>query len=115
MNTPAGHTTVAPWVVTSDTGALLTFVENVFKGTEPAQVPLEDGNRPRGDPHRRHRFVGLRSTAGLSGPVYVDAMQQAQESPRSRAERPRTGHRQSPGHTLNPRSGLDRVWLQLSQ
>jgi len=41
--TPAGYTTVAPWVVTDDTGALLDFVAHAFAGTELARVPTEDG------------------------------------------------------------------------
>ena len=44
MNTPAGYTTIAPWVVTQDTSALLRFVASVFGGEELAQVPLEDGS-----------------------------------------------------------------------
>ena len=40
---PAGYTTVAPWIVTPDTGQLLAFVTAVFHGVELAQVPLEDG------------------------------------------------------------------------
>jgi uncharacterized glyoxalase superfamily protein PhnB len=41
--TPAGLTTVAPWVVTDDTGALLDFVAHAFDGEELARVPTEDG------------------------------------------------------------------------
>ncbi|XVV09367.1 VOC family protein [Actinoplanes sp. CA-131856] len=40
---PDGYTTVAPWIVTPDTGRLLDFVGAVFEGTELARVPLEDG------------------------------------------------------------------------
>ena len=40
---PAGYTSVAPWVVTPDTGALLDFVAEVFGGVELGRVPLEDG------------------------------------------------------------------------
>ena len=40
---PAGYTTVAPWIVTPDTGQLLDFVAAVFDGAELARVPLEDG------------------------------------------------------------------------
>ncbi|MFJ4950465.1 VOC family protein [Streptomyces sp. NPDC088760] len=40
---PAGYTTVAPWVVTDDTGAFLDFVSRVFGGEELARVPTEDG------------------------------------------------------------------------
>jgi uncharacterized glyoxalase superfamily protein PhnB len=42
--TPAGYTTVAPWVVTKDTGALLDFVTAAFDGVELGRVPLEDGS-----------------------------------------------------------------------
>jgi uncharacterized glyoxalase superfamily protein PhnB len=40
---PAGYTSVAPWIVTPDTGKLLDFVTAVFDGVELARVPLEDG------------------------------------------------------------------------
>jgi uncharacterized glyoxalase superfamily protein PhnB len=40
---PAGYTTVAPWIVTPDTGKLLEFVTAVFEGVEQGRVPLEDG------------------------------------------------------------------------
>jgi PhnB protein len=40
---PAGYTTVAPWVVTDDTGAFLDFVTDVFGGEELARVTTEDG------------------------------------------------------------------------
>lgn len=40
---PAGYTTVAPWVVTDDTGALLDFVAAAFDGEEIARVATEDG------------------------------------------------------------------------
>jgi|SRR4051812_47540715 PhnB protein len=43
-NAPAGYTTVAPWVVTADTGQLLDFVTKVFEGVELGRVPLEDGS-----------------------------------------------------------------------
>lgn len=42
--TPAGYTTVAPWVVTKDTGALLDFVAAAFDGVELGRVPLADGS-----------------------------------------------------------------------
>lgn len=42
-STPPGYTTVAPWVVTRDTGRLLEFVTAVFDGVELGRVPLEDG------------------------------------------------------------------------
>ncbi|MEO3743966.1 VOC family protein [Plantactinospora sp. B5E13] len=40
---PAGYTTVAPWIVTPDTGQLLDFITAVFDGVEMGRVPLEDG------------------------------------------------------------------------
>ncbi len=40
---PAGYTTLAPWVVTDDTGAFLAFVAQVFDGEELARVVTEDG------------------------------------------------------------------------
>ena len=40
---PAGYTTVAPWIVTTDTGRLFDFITAVFDGEELARVPLEDG------------------------------------------------------------------------
>ncbi|WP_431974092.1 VOC family protein [Micromonospora haikouensis] len=42
-NPPAGYTTVAPWIVTPDTGQLLDFITAVFDGVELGRVPLEDG------------------------------------------------------------------------
>ena len=44
MTTPAGYTTVAPWVVTKDTAALLEFIVAAFDGVELGRVPLEDGS-----------------------------------------------------------------------
>ncbi|MET0825624.1 MAG: VOC family protein [Acidimicrobiales bacterium] len=41
---PAGYTTVAPWIVTADTGQLLDFIGAAFDGEELARVPLEDGS-----------------------------------------------------------------------
>lgn len=41
--TPEGYTTVAPWVVTDDTGAFLDFVTAVFDGEELGRVVTEDG------------------------------------------------------------------------
>jgi len=41
---PAGYTTVAPWIVTHETGRLLDFITTVFDGEELARVPLEDGS-----------------------------------------------------------------------
>ncbi|MGW0598959.1 VOC family protein [Streptomyces sp. NPDC002776] len=40
---PKGYTSVAPWVVTDDTGALLDFIAQVFEGEELARVQTEDG------------------------------------------------------------------------
>jgi PhnB protein len=40
----AGYTTVAPWIVTRDTGRLFEFITTVFDGDELARVPLEDGS-----------------------------------------------------------------------
>ncbi|MET9121010.1 VOC family protein [Streptomyces sp. NPDC004528] len=40
---PEGYTTVAPWVVTDDTGAFLDFVAEAFDGQELARVVTEDG------------------------------------------------------------------------
>ena len=40
---PAGYTTVAPWVVTDDTGAFLDFVSQAFGGEELGRVSTEDG------------------------------------------------------------------------
>ncbi|QNP75063.1 VOC family protein [Streptomyces roseirectus] len=40
---PQGYTTVAPWVVTDDTGGLLDFVVRAFGGEELARVVTEDG------------------------------------------------------------------------
>jgi PhnB protein len=39
-----GYTSVAPWIVTPDTGRLLDFVTAAFGGEELARVPLEDGS-----------------------------------------------------------------------
>ncbi|MFJ3903807.1 VOC family protein [Streptomyces sp. NPDC090025] len=41
--TPKGYTTVAPWIVTDDTGAFLDFVTASFEGAELARVRTEDG------------------------------------------------------------------------
>ncbi len=41
---PAGYTTVAPWILTHDTGELLDFIRDVFDGQELARAPLEDGS-----------------------------------------------------------------------
>jgi PhnB protein len=41
---PEGYTTIAPWVVTDDTGALLDFVAAAFDGVESGRVVVEDGS-----------------------------------------------------------------------
>jgi PhnB protein len=41
--TPQGYTTVAPWIVTDDTGALLDFISAAFDGAELARIAVEDG------------------------------------------------------------------------
>lgn len=46
---PAGYTSVAPWVVTDDTGAFLDFVAQVFDGEELARVETEDGSVGHGE------------------------------------------------------------------
>lgn len=40
---PSGYTSVAPWVVTDDTGALLDFIAEAFGGEELARVATDDG------------------------------------------------------------------------
>ncbi|GAB3213387.1 VOC family protein [Marinactinospora thermotolerans] len=40
---PAGYTTVAPWVVTDDSGAFLDFVAQAFGGADLGRVSTEDG------------------------------------------------------------------------
>ncbi|MER7540745.1 VOC family protein [Streptomyces sp. NPDC097704] len=47
--TPKGYTTVAPWVVTDDTGAFLDFVAQAFGGEELARVATEDGGIGHGE------------------------------------------------------------------
>lgn len=46
---PEGYTSVAPWVVTDDTGALLNFITGAFDGEELARVPVEDGTIGHGE------------------------------------------------------------------
>ncbi|MFJ2754330.1 VOC family protein [Nocardioides sp. NPDC087217] len=46
---PAGYTTVAPWVVSDDTGALLDFITEVFDGEEIGRVATEDGSIGHGE------------------------------------------------------------------
>ncbi|ROQ94189.1 putative glyoxalase superfamily protein PhnB [Streptomyces sp. 2132.2] len=46
---PEGYTSVAPWVVTEDTGALLDFIAAAFDGEELARVPVEDGTIGHGE------------------------------------------------------------------
>ncbi|NEA27858.1 VOC family protein [Actinomadura bangladeshensis] len=40
---PEGYTSVAPWVVTDDTGAFLDYVSQAFDGAELGRVATEDG------------------------------------------------------------------------
>ncbi|MFJ8387785.1 VOC family protein [Streptomyces sp. NPDC094438] len=46
---PESYTSVAPWVVTDDTGALLDFITVAFDGEEIARVPVEDGTIGHGE------------------------------------------------------------------
>ncbi|MFJ8017285.1 VOC family protein [Streptomyces sp. NPDC096339] len=46
---PEGYTSVAPWVVTDDTGALLDFITAAFEGEELARVPVADGSIGHGE------------------------------------------------------------------
>ncbi|MEU3506460.1 VOC family protein [Streptomyces longwoodensis] len=46
---PGGYTTVAPWVVTDDTGAFFAFVAEVFGGEELGRVATEDGLTGHGE------------------------------------------------------------------
>lgn len=46
---PEGYTTVAPWVVTDDTGAFFDFVTQAFGGEELGRVPTEDGSIGHGE------------------------------------------------------------------
>ena len=46
---PEGYTSVAPWVVTDDTGAFLDFVTSAFGGVELARVAVEDGSIGHGE------------------------------------------------------------------
>jgi uncharacterized glyoxalase superfamily protein PhnB len=46
---PEACTSVAPWVVTDDTGALLDCITAAFGGEEPARVPVEDGTIGHGE------------------------------------------------------------------
>lgn len=46
---PEGYTAVAPWVVTSDTGAFLDFVAEAFEGDELARIRTEDGSIGHGE------------------------------------------------------------------
>lgn len=41
---PSEYTSVAPWVVTDDTGAFLDFVTTAFDGNELARVTVADGS-----------------------------------------------------------------------
>ncbi|MFB6618207.1 VOC family protein [Streptomyces sp. NPDC056367] len=46
---PEGCTSVAPWVVTDDTGALLDFITAAFEGEELARVRVADGTIGHGE------------------------------------------------------------------
>jgi uncharacterized glyoxalase superfamily protein PhnB len=46
---PAGHTTIAPWVVTEDTRGFLDFVGAAFDGRNEFVVPMEDGSIGHGE------------------------------------------------------------------
>jgi len=46
---PEGYTSVAPWVVTDDTGAFLDFVAEVFDGEEIGRVATADGRIGHGE------------------------------------------------------------------
>ncbi|GAA2496962.1 hypothetical protein GCM10010393_31250 [Streptomyces gobitricini] len=46
---PEGYTSVALWVVTDDTGALLDFLAAAFDGEELARAPVEDGTIGHGE------------------------------------------------------------------
>ncbi|SDK18613.1 VOC family protein [Streptomyces indicus] len=46
---PEGYTSVSPWVVTDDTGALLDFITAAFEGEEISRVPVEDGSIGHGE------------------------------------------------------------------
>lgn len=46
---PEGYTSVAPWVVTDDTGALLDFITAAFDGEEIARVAVADGSIGHGE------------------------------------------------------------------
>lgn len=41
---PATYTTVAPWIVTDDTSALLDFIVAAFEGEELARAAVDDGS-----------------------------------------------------------------------
>ncbi|WP_371618931.1 VOC family protein [Streptomyces sp. NBC_00454] len=46
---PEGYTSVAPWVVTDDTGALFAFITAAFDGSEIARIQVEDGSIGHGE------------------------------------------------------------------
>lgn len=46
---PEGCTSVAPWVVTDDTGALFDFITAAFGGEELGRVPVGDGSIGHGE------------------------------------------------------------------
>jgi uncharacterized glyoxalase superfamily protein PhnB len=41
---PTGYTTVTPWIISSDTGALFSFLADAFGGEELARLSGPDGN-----------------------------------------------------------------------
>lgn len=48
-HTPDGYTSVAPWVMTDDTGAFLDFATVAFEGQELSRVTIEDGTIGHGE------------------------------------------------------------------
>lgn len=44
MPTPAGYTTVTPWIVSRDTAGLISFLEQAFDAEELARVVGDDGS-----------------------------------------------------------------------
>ena len=40
---PPGYTTVTPWIISTDTPALVSFIERAFGGTELARLVAADG------------------------------------------------------------------------
>jgi PhnB protein len=90
---PTGYTTVAPWIMTDDTGRLLDFITSAFGGEELARVPLEDGSIGHAEIRVGDTILlafdqrsGVEDVAPaevmrrLSEPAYADAMRDAQET-----------------------------------